>query len=151
MWHICVYWILKFRSNECNIQQISPEQNGVEHHAVTWAGGNQKKSISCQLCCLSFSSRNKLTIHLNNIHEKEGHLLDENLKPKFSKEECTFDCKECDLKFISQTSLNYHVKRKHGTGSFKCDFCGFKLSKPEALKHHQTICKAATDNKIWIF
>ena len=90
-------------------------------------GANEMKAVTCELCCLSFSRRERLLVHLKNIHENEVNLLDKNLLPKFTKEECNFDCKECALKFISETSLSYHVKRKHGTGSFVCEYCSFKL------------------------
>ena len=137
----------RHKNDKSNAKHMHNEKIKSGQNAVSLSGANEKQDVNCELCLLSFSKRKYLLPHLNNVHENDLMLLDENLKAKFSNEECKFGCKECSLNFINESCLSYHVKRKHGTGSFACEFCNIKLSSDVRRKHHQTICMEAPENR----
>ena len=141
------YYRRHLRRHKNDKSKANHNESKILQNAGTCGGANGLEAVSCELCMLSFSKRKFLLAHLNKIHEGDVSLLDENLKALFSKDECKFDCKECSLKFINESCLSHHVKRKHGTGSFACEFCGFKLSSDVRRKHHQSICMVAPENQ----
>ena len=141
------YYRRHLRRHKNDKSKAKHSESKILHNAGTLGVVTGLEAVSCELCLLSFSKRKFLLAHLNKIHEGDVSLLDENLKALFSKDECKFDCKECSLKFINESCLSHHVKRKHGTGFFACEFCGFKLSSDVRRKHHQSICMAAPENQ----
>ena len=64
--------------------------------------------VNCDICCISFSHKSKLTIHVNEVHLK--------LKPNL--------CSNCGASFSRPWVLREHIKRVHeNIRPFKCERC----------------------------
>ena len=98
------------------------------------------KLQSCLLCHFSFSRKDNLRKHQDSVHKDELNLLDDDRKAKFSNDDCKIQCKDCNKKFISEISLNFHVNKKHGSGNYSCSKCERKFSANYLLKKHELIC-----------
>ncbi|KAK3927203.1 Zinc finger protein 675 [Frankliniella fusca] len=88
-----------------------------EHLAQEHSVG--KRTFSCPFCAQMFPTRKSCRSH------EESH-----------SEIFKFSCKICLKKFSSEDDLNDHVKWDHDT-SGQCRYCGKKIDKPKALKHHE--------------
>ena len=97
-----------------------------------------RRKYSCCLCHSSFNRKEHLYRHIKNVHKQELNLVDKEMKPKFSKDDCKILCKNCDMKFISEESKNFHNDRIHGKGKHKCDMCNKKKTN---IKLHKMTCK----------
>ena len=119
--------------------RILSDQKGLNRH-LRDVHGNREKNFECSICCLKWTTRNKLENHMK-IHSGQV----------FS---CSF--KGCKSKSNTQYGLNHHVKKKHGQVNhrkpleelekewnkmFTCDICkkSFKLGKAPlyAVKAHK--------------
>jgi len=77
------------------------------------------RKYPCCLCYSDFSRRETLHRHIDNIHKHELNLVDDKRNAKFSKKDCKIMCKNCNKKFISEESKNFHNERMHGKGKHK--------------------------------
>ena len=67
---------------------------------------SSSNAVNCDICCISFSHKSKLTIHVNEVHLK--------LKPNL--------CSNCGASFSRPWVLREHIKRVHeNIRPFKCE------------------------------
>lgn len=78
-----------------------------------------KQNFPCRFCPKKFTSRKLCTIH------EEGH-----------SEIFKFHCEICVKRFTTEDDLDDHVKWDHNK-SGQCRYCGKKIDKAKALKHHE--------------
>ena len=71
-----------------------------------------RKKISCPLCYEQFNRKDHLRNHMKNVHKSDDHLIND-IEPLFLPKDCQFGCKNCELKFISNSSLAIHQQRRH--------------------------------------
>ena len=129
----------------CNIcQKDIKNQYYKKHLYQTHSGGRKDKEVECELCSIQFSRLERLKGHFKSVHKDDMHLLSDNFKAKFEKADCKFICTDCNLPFITKSSLNYHESRKHGTGSFSCQICSHRFSSRWSLQKHQNQCNATS-------
>jgi uncharacterized C2H2 Zn-finger protein len=84
----------------------------------------QKKNFKCNICDVSFKSRQGLTRHILAVHE--GKKL--------------FECNYCEKKFASDQCLKRHISRVHeGNANFECSTCKKVFHQMHDLKKHMTL------------
>ena len=99
-----------------------------------------KRKIPCHFCNHNFTRKDNLQSHLKSVHKNDLHLLDEDGNPKFSEEDCKYECNDCSRKFITEESAKYHEGRKHGIGNIRCGQCERKFVSQQKLAKHKKIC-----------
>lgn len=148
---------LKTRENEAHLTKTTSEDTSndedVLNEDVQKKGKNNGKPI-CGICRHKFSSFQKLRQHTEkncqdrknddnlkcNICEKimrnrallKRHLNEVHLKPK------NFKCQDCSDTFLTQFSLNNHIRVNHTHPGKKprCDDCNFTFSSNQKLMQH---------------
>ena len=68
-----------------------------------------KKTFRCKLCYIEKSRFGELVGHFLSIHQSDLDFLHNG----FTEQDLTFHCRECELKFISDNCLEYHLSRFH--------------------------------------
>ncbi len=108
---------------------------------------HRPKTVRCKHCQYSMTMHSKMRQHVckhmkgfccstcNGSFQTE-HLL--RLHKKLHKERQCFDCEYCDSFYFSLTSLQLHVKGKHGSG-YMCT-CGQCFDTPNQHKCHRRNC-----------
>ena len=112
---------------------------------VSWYSRHLKEKHSgiahrCRLCHVRLVRKEYLKKHLESCHKDDMHLLDDQLNPTFSKADCTFECSECEVKFITQSALDCHVMKSHGTGKEQCENCLRRFRHSWSLNKHRANC-----------
>ena len=90
----------------------------VKHHTVP------KSRIVCEICGLSYGTRQSLLLHKNNTHNDNREKL---------------LCPNCPRMFMSPAGLSYHMQTKHDEGNvfnFPCSVCGKICKEKKLLKAH---------------
>ena len=98
------------------------------------------KLNKCELCYAVFTRKETIKDHIDRVHKLEVELLDEDLNPKFTKEDCIFECRACSKKFISEAVMKYHETRKHGSGNIECETCHKRFKDKTAINKHKSVC-----------
>ena len=99
--------------------------------------------IICPLCYISFTDERYRNLHVAKVHKNEEHLLNDDREPNFSEADCNVVCPDCDRKFISETSMKWHCRRKHGSGSHQCEKCKRKFRESLMYDIHILHCLSA--------
>ena len=94
----------------------------------------------CKLCQIRIVRKENIKKHLETCHKEDRHLLDDQLNPTFSKADCKYECSECQVKFITQSVLECHVAKSHGTGKEQCEQCLRRFRHSWSLKKHRDTC-----------
>ena len=94
----------------------------------------------CELCYAVFTRKDTIRLHIEKVHKQEAELIDEDLNPKFTKDDCTFQCRACNKKFISDAVMKYHETRKHGSGNIECETCHKRFKDKTAINKHKSTC-----------
>ena len=93
----------------------------------------------CNFCKAGFKAKMALRAHNSSIHNSQTTVV-------FESDVWSFDCKQCDTKFLTSTAFGKHMKLLHGVGKpFICNKCGIGMSTPDNLKRHSLV--AHTDVK----
>ena len=92
----------------------------------------KSKRFSCVICNASFDQNVSLTKHIKAIHE--------DIK--------SYKCKVCGEDFSDRQRLYFHKISKHSSKKnwFPCDYCNLPLSRGDAKKQHELICKEKNKN-----
>lgn len=83
---------------------------------------NKKKNCEekCEICQREFSTKISLKRHMDKIHQKS-----------------LIQCEKCDESFIHQSTLDYHMVKKHGKKrSFNCEICDYACDKKVRFNAH---------------
>ena len=99
--------------------------------------------ISCPLCYISLTDKRWKNKHIATVHKDEEHLLNTDRDPNFSKDDCHVFCPDCDKKFISEISMKWHCRIKHGSGNHQCERCKKKFKTREFYDKHILQCLTA--------
>ena len=97
--------------------------------------GDQSSSVLCQLCRVSFKRPIFLEKHKKKVHSGE---MDTFYK-EIEEVDLIHGCRICDNKFISQNTLDHHMKRKHDSVTRKplsCKLCYVALKNSSDLEKH---------------
>ena len=125
-------------------------ETNIEEHA------KETKSLKCEVCGKSFSSKKKLKRHTDKVHEKSSstsHIKSfkynndrtcETNVEEHSKEIESLRCKVCGKGFSSKKKLKKHIDKVHNKSSLtshlkslKCNVCDKCFSQKHNLKRHQ--------------
>ena len=119
------------RFNLC--EYVTGDPSHMQRHLKS-VDGNQQ--FPCKLCDSVFNRHDSLK---NHIQLKHGHL-----GPKL------FQCLQCDYQATKKCHLITHVKSKHESHEFPCDFCDKVFGRKDTLNAHikknHTKRKATEDN-----
>ena len=99
------------------------------------------KYIECNLCCFKFRY-NLYPRHIKAIHKDHSEYLNR----KIEEHEKIFPCRypNCDLRFVTEVSEDYHYNKTHLTidpeakSIVECSLCYYKFTKNLYLKGHIT-------------
>ena len=109
----------------------------------------------CDVCGKTFSSRSKLTRHVDTVHTKQQHRCDKCGK-NFSREDIKnrhretcqgapieedIACIVCGKNFTSRTTLTRHVTSVHRAIPHPCQKCGKNFSRIDTRNEHSVKCK----------
>ena len=122
---------------KCKLCFKNLKNNYYRRHLKEAHSGKQNK---CELCYAVFTRKETIKDHIDRVHKLEVELLDEDLNPKFTKEDCTFQCRACSKKFISEAVMKYHDTRKHGSGNIECETCHKRFKDKTAINKHKSVC-----------
>ena len=87
----------------------------------------------CNFCKAGFKAKMALRAHNSSIHSNQTTVVSES-------DVWSFDCKQCDTKFLTSTAFGKHMKLLHGVGKpFTCNKCGIGMSTPDNLKRHSLV------------
>eukprot|EP00092_Neocalanus_flemingeri_P039823 GFUD01043369.1.p1 GENE.GFUD01043369.1~~GFUD01043369.1.p1 ORF type:complete len:395 (-),score=87.50 GFUD01043369.1:29-1213(-) len=117
----------QMRYRKCKLCFKKIRVDNFEKHLKSHSIGVEK----CKLCYQKLK-KNNLPRHIDSIHKDEKHLLTEEM----SSIECSFNCEECPLNFITRNSVDYHIKVKHGRGNEQCEHCKKRFLDSTKLKMH---------------
>ena len=91
---------------------------------------------SCRLCLVRFKSTKMLKSHLFKYHLLELGLQNQDVKALELKEQCL----QCDKKYLTQSSLTYHIQRIHDSSELEretCNLCYLTYTTSRNLRKHQ--------------
>ena len=105
------------------------------------------KSITCDKCEKSFSSKQGLYFHIRSFHENVRYNCDKCDKRYSDKsslnrhmqsvhENVQFNCDHCDKRFSHKDNLNIHIKNVHDHIRYNCEKCGKSFSQKGNLNTH---------------
>ena len=131
-------------SYQCKIcEELCINWDGLFVHVTETHG---KLVFRCKLCPKRFTTKRTLKMHKSNCHKTEyqcdkcgsfqqskTHLkvhLNRHNKVK------TVQCKNCDLKFCTNTECKRHNLYKHSKKKVTCNLCGALLASKENLRKH---------------
>merc|ERR1719318_1750166 len=99
--------------------------------------GVESSSVLCQLCRVSFKRPIFLIKHKKKVHAGEMGAFYKNIEEV----DLIHACRICYDKFISQNTLDHHMKRKHDSVTRKplnCKLCYVALKNTSDLEKHNT-------------
>ena len=79
-----------------------------------------KKPFQCDYCGFRTAAKQKLTRHIEGIHEGKKH-----------------NCSYCDKSYTQREYLISHMRLHTGKGLKECSKCDFKAENNQILKIHQ--------------
>ena len=123
----------------CKICSKTIKVSNYERHLREIHSGKMRST--CPLCYCKFARTDRLKLHQKSVHKDDLHHLDFDRKPKFSREDCKFQCQNCNKRFISNSSMNFHNQRMHGTGPLECLTCKRRFVGRSQLDRHKLSCK----------
>ena len=123
----------------CKICSKTIKVSNFERHLREIHSGKMRST--CPLCYCKFARTDRLKLHQKSVHKDDLHHLDSDRKPKFSGEDCKFQCQNCNKRFISNSSMNFHNQRMHGTGPLECLTCKRRFVEKYKLDRHKLNCK----------
>ena len=127
--------------HKCHVCNAEFDRKCLVDSHVLWCSNK----IKCNFCDLTFFSKHKLWNHVSKVHEKKKcHTCSAEFDSKFLLHSHIIlihkrTCEICDLGFISETQLKFHMDNDHKTKQpHKCQVC------PE-------VCSAEFDSKILLY
>lgn len=106
----------------------------LKRHQMIWHGPlEDKDEHTCQFCHKTYDNLYKLKNHIKKVHERKEMEKFENIN---TKEDLLFKCETCNLRFLTTSSKNFHVKTKHNGESLKCKLCMVKFRTHARLEKH---------------
>ena len=141
-----------FCDQEFDVHQILRRHSKKVHNERTSVISNQEKRFKCKLCYHQFDFKCNLEQHQKGVHRGELHLMD---SPS-DEGDLKFNCENCEKKFLSQNSKDFHrrfqhkdeyrklssiksdtgEKRPNEKSSFSCILCYNKFNYKGDLKKH---------------
>jgi len=122
-------------------------QNILDHHVqrkhYTLHRKNQNRKLDslspfCQLCRVAFKRSVFLKKHKKKVHYQEMDSFD----TEITAEDLKHECRICENSFISQNTLDHHMKRKHDSVTrkkpFSCKLCYVSLRNVADVEKHMT-------------
>ena len=79
------------------------------HKERTSVVANQEKRFKCKLCYHQFDFNCYLDQHQKGVHKDELHLFE----GSFTENDLKISCENCDKKFLSQNSKDFHRRYQH--------------------------------------
>ena len=131
------------KQRKCKICFKTVRVSGYSRHLKEKHSGIIHK---CKLCHVRLGRKHYIKKHMESVHKNDKHLLDHQLNPTFSKNDCKFDCPECGIKLISAEIREFHVAKSHGTGREQCENCGRRFRNKPSLRKHQDNCTVLSVN-----
>ena len=129
----------KLSDTKCKLCFMTVRKRNLSRHMREHSG----KLISCPLCYIHFTDERSKNSHITTVHKDEEHLLNKDRDPNFSKDDCHVSCPDCDKKFISETSMKWHCRIKHGSGNHQCESCKRKFKRRALYDKHILQCLTA--------
>ena len=127
--------------HKCHVCNAEFDRKCLVDSHVLWCSNK----IKCDSCDFTFFSKHKLWNHVSKVHEKKKcHTCSAEFDSKFLLHSHIIlihkrTCEICDLGFISETQLKFHMDNDHKTKQpHKCQVC------PE-------VCSAEFDSKILLY
>ena len=78
-----------------------------------------ERLVKCHVCDKMLQN-----VHILNAHRKSIHIVDSHYFDKVIPEsQLRFHCVTCDLKFLTENILNYHLRNHEKKPTFYCFFC----------------------------
>ena len=121
--------LLKVQIQKCKLCSKNVWSDGYEVHLKRNHSGRINK---CKLCYAKFKRKVHLKVHIEGCHRNEKYLLTSEIDPS----KCSFTCELCSLKFITNSVLDVHIKKKHGKGNEQCEYCQKRFKDSTNLKAH---------------
>lgn len=128
-------------------------------HRELFASILEKNSLKCQICHVSFKTRQRLNLHLDN-HENvktyrcktcpfvtlnlaifKAHSRNHRQAPRL-----LVSCRFCSDKFENKKSMQTHVEASHPEHHFYCDLCSLKFQYKFDIRYHMKVHMIYQDN-----
>ena len=102
------------------------------HIASEHKNSPTKPPSSCKLCGKKFTSSNKLSLHMNAVHNRADSSTEKITSPD------KFPCliKGCEKSFKSKKYLMQHARTHDKSKGINCDLCHKTLAGPRELRAH---------------
>ena len=138
---------LKYSCNVCDLKFVSStllKKHEECHESQKFAFLKDEcflateKKYKCKLCYQKLSSFNSFVRHVTSIHVDEKELLNKIIYNS----DLVYQCTNCDMRFISEISMNHHSLKKHGKSRADENATKMKqLKKKIKLEDRERYCK----------
>ena len=91
---------------------------------------DEQKVKKCDQCDIEFKEANEFDEHLRSLHKCDKD----------------FQCKDCDLTWVSHLSLELHYIESHQKILFSCDICGYTSINAAIVRKHRTSIHERNEN-----
>ena len=125
--------------------QYHRKQHGMQRSSGKFNVKVENKERYCQLCCVKYKKPHFLRAHKLRVHSMELDAFDRDVGP----DDLKHPCSKCSRAFLTENTLNYHMKVKHYHGTVTvCRLCHIDFKNPTKFHNHKY---KVHKNEIWAF